>query len=396
LPVHVHDFYHVVSKGTDILKKLAIVLPVIAIAGAAIWWQTRPEPLQVWTAKAEFGPVEQTVSNTRAGTIKACRRSKLSMRMGGVVDKLEVRKGDHVEAGQLLLELWSQDQTAGLGQVRAALDAARQSEQQACVLADRSQREYERLKTLAARKLVAVDMVDNAQSNARAQKNGCNAAKAQVESAQAQVTMQESVLERFQLRAPFAGVVAEINGEIGEYITPSPPGVATPPAVDLIDTSCLYATAPIDEVDAAALKLGMPVTITLDAFRGREFRGQLTRIAPYVVDLEKQARTVDVDVKFDKVPEDVALLIGYSADVTIILDSRQHVLRVPSESLISNKHIWVLDTATGLLHKREVKTGIGNFTNTEIVGGLSEGDVIVRSPDQPGIAEGVSATVRSE
>lgn len=378
------------------MKKLAIVLPVIAIAGAAIWWQTRPEPLQVWTAKAEYGQVEQTVSNTRAGTIKACRRSKLSMRTGGVVDKLEVKKGDHVQAGQLLLELWSQDQTAGVGQARAALDAARQSEQQACVLADRSKREYERLKTLAARKLVAVDMVDNAQSNARAQMNGCNAAKAQVESAQAQVTMQESVLERSQLRAPFAGVVAEINGEIGEYITPSPPGVATPPAVDLIDTSCLYATAPIDEVDAAALKLGMPVVITLDAFRGREFRGQLTRIAPYVVDLEKQARTVDVDVKFDQVPDDVALLIGYSADVTIILDSRPRALRVPSEALISNKHIWVLDAGDGVLHKREVKTGIGNFTYTEIASGLKEGDVVVRSPDQPGIAEGAPATARSE
>jgi len=378
------------------LKKLAIVLPVIAIAGAAIWWQTRPEPLQVWTSKAEFGQVEQTVSNTRAGTIKACRRSKLSMRMGGVVDKLEVKKGDRVEAGQLLLELWSQDQTAGVGQVKAALDAARHAQQQACTLADRSQREYERLKTLAARKLVSVDMVDNAQSNARAQMDGCNGAKAQIDSAQAQVNMQESVLDRFQLRAPFAGVIAEINGEIGEYITPSPPGVATPPAVDLIDTSCLYATAPIDEVDAAALKLGMPVTITLDAFRGREFHGKLTRIAPYVMDLEKQARTVDVDVKFDQVPDDVALLIGYSADVTIILDSRPRVLRVPSEALISNKDVWMLDTVAGVLHKREVKTGIGNFTYTEIASGLNEGEIIVRSPDQPGIAENAPAIARSE
>lgn len=378
------------------MKKLAIVLPVLVIAGVAIWWQTRPEPLKVWTAKADYGQVAQTVSNTRAGTIKACRRSKLSMRTGGVVDKLAVKKGDRVEAGQLLLELWSQDQTAGVGQVKAALDAARHTELQACVLADRSQREYQRLKILAERKLVAVDMVDNAQSNARAQKDGCNAAKSQVESAQAQLKMQESVLERSQLRAPFAGVVAEINGEVGEYITPSPPGVATPPAVDLIDTSCLYATAPIDEVDAAALKLGMPVTITLDAFRGREFKGVLTRIAPYVMDLEKQARTVDVDVRFDQVPDEVALLIGYSADVTIILESRPRVLRVPSEALISNKHIWVLDAATGLLHKREVKTGIGNFTYTEIVSGLNEGDLVVRSPDQPGIAEGEPAFARSE
>src|SRR5262249_39295789 len=152
-------------------------------------------------------------------------------------------------------------------------------------------------------------------------------------SAAAQLTMQQSLLERFQLRAPFSGVVAEINGEIGEYVTPSPPGVPTPRAVDLIDTSCLYVTAPIDEVDAAALKLGMPVKITLDAFRGREFAGKLTRIAPYVLDLEKQARTVDVDVRFDTVPADIDLLIGYSADVTIVLNSLPRVLRIPSEAL---------------------------------------------------------------
>lgn len=378
------------------MKKLALLVPVVVVAGAVIWWQTRPEPLQVWTTKVEYGAVESTVSNTRAGTIKACRRSKLSMRMGGVVDKLLVKKGDRVTSGQLLLALWNQDQTAGVEQARAALDAARHSEQQACGLAERSSREYQRIKTLAARKLVADDMVDNAQSNARAQQDGCKAARSQVESAQAQLEMQQSVLDRFELRAPFDGVVAEINGEIGEYITPSPPGVATPPAVDLIDTSCLYATAPIDEVDAAALRLDLPVRITLDAFRGREFEGRLTRIAPYVVDLEKQARTVDIDVKFDQVPDDVALLIGYSADVTILLDRRERTLRIPSEALISDHHVWVLDTQTNTLHKREVKTGIGNFTYTEIVSGLKEGDIVVRSPDQPGIAEGELAYQRSE
>ncbi|MDB6061371.1 MAG: Membrane-fusion protein, partial [Verrucomicrobiaceae bacterium] len=205
----------------------------------------------------------------------------------------------------------------------------------------------------------------------------------------------KAVLERFQLRAPFAGVVAEINGEIGEYVTPSPPGVATPPAVDLIDTSCLYATAPIDEVDAAALKLGMPVKITLDAFRGREFAGKLTRIAPYVLDLEKQARTVDVDVRFDQVPGDVSLLIGYSADVTIVLNNLPRVLRVPTEALFNNNQVWMLD-GDSKLRKRELQLGIGNFTFTEVRSGLKEGDAVVRSPDQPGLLDGAHATVKAE
>lgn len=377
------------------MKKIAVIVAVILLA--AIWaWRARPAPLQVWVTKAEYGAVEKTVSNTRAGTIKACRRSKLSMPMGGVVDKLLVQKGDRVETGQLLLELWDRDHHASLQQAQATVNSAEHSQQQVCVMAERSARESQRLQSLSERKLISVDAADNAQSNALAQRGACAAAKAQVESARAQVATQQAVLERFQLRAPFAGVVAEINGELGEYVTPSPPGVATPPAVDLIDTSCLYATAPIDEVDAAALRLGMPVKVTLDAFRDREFSGKLTRIAPYVLDLEKQARTVDVDVRFDEVPQDVVLLIGYSADVTIVLQKSERVLRVPTEALVNSDYVWVLDAKAGVLNKRQLQLGIGNFTSTEVRGGLQEGDLVVRSPDQPGIREGISAESKHE
>ena len=89
---------------------------------------------------------------------------------------------------------------------------------------------------------------------------------------------QRALLDQATLRAPFAGIVAQINGEVGEFVTPSPPGIPTPPAVDLIDDSCLYVEAPIDEVDAARVKSGMPVRISLDAFRGQSFAGTVTRI----------------------------------------------------------------------------------------------------------------------
>lgn len=377
------------------MKKVLIAVGVVVFLIIVAAVRMRPDPVAVWVAKAEVGAVEKTVANTRAGTIKACRRSKLSMPMGGVVDKLLVKKGDRVESGQLLLELWNRDRYAEVEAAQAALNAAKNSQQQVCVMAERSARESQRLQTLAERKLISVDAADNAVSNAAAQKGACAAAQSQASSAAAQLDMQKALLERFQLRAPFAGVIAEINGEIGEYVTPSPPGVATPPAVDLIDTSCLYATAPIDEVDAAELKLGMPVRITLDAFRGREFAGKLTRIAPYVLDLEKQARTVDVDVRFDTVPDDVALLIGYSADVTIVLQNLPRVLRIPSEALFANNQIWVLDDKDAL-RKRELQLGVGNFTFTEVRGGLKEGERVVRNPDQPGLKDGAKATIKKD
>lgn len=93
--------------------------------------------------------------------------------------------------------------------------------------------------------------------------------------AAASLEMNRALLAQTRLHAPFAGIVAEINGEVGEYVTPSPPGIPMPPAVDLIDYSCLYVRAPIDEVDAGRLQTGLRARITLDAFGGRHFEGRL-------------------------------------------------------------------------------------------------------------------------
>ena len=89
----------------------------------------------------------------------------------------------------------------------------------------------------------------------------------------AQVEVATARLERTLLRAPFDGVIAEINGELGEFVTPSPVGIPTPPTVDLIDSTCLYISAPIDEVDAPAVRIGQQALITMDAFPGRKFPG---------------------------------------------------------------------------------------------------------------------------
>lgn len=375
-------------------KPIVVGIVVVGALALLIGWSMRPEPLAVTVVTAERGEVEATVANTRAGTIKACRRAGVSMPIGGVVDRLLVDEGDRVETGQLMLELWNRDRRAEVLRSEAALLAARHAREQSCVMARRGEREAQRQETLLARKLASEDLVDNARSNALAARGACEAAAAQIDVAEAQLESARAFLDRTQLKAPFTGVVAEINGEVGEYITPSPPGVATPAAVDLIDTSCLYVTAPIDEVDAAALRIGLPVRVTLDAFRGRSFDARLTRIAPYVVDLEKQARTVDIDVKLDAPPEDVVLLVGYSADVTVVLDRRADVLRVPTEALVEEKRVWVVEK--GRLQQRELQLGIGNWTWSEVVGGLSAGDRVVRSPDQPGIAEGVAAVARND
>lgn len=368
-------------------KTLLIVVSIFVVA--AIYWQlNREELIAVRLTKVEQGRVEATVANTRAGTIKACHRSRLSMPIGGQVADLLVDEGDQVEKGQVLIQLWNDDQQARVAEAKTRVIIAQGSVKESCHNAALDARELKRKKGLAAKKLVSEEVLDAAQTRASVSSFACAKARAGVETTQATLALQRALFEKTRLRAPFAGVVAEINGEVGEYITPSPPGVATPPAVDLIALDCLYVSAPIDEVDAAAIELNMPARISLDAFRGRIFKGRVSRIAPYVKEFEKQARTVDVEVAFDDLPEDLTLLIGYSADIEIILNQRESALRIPTETVIDDNRVLLYDTATGLLSYRQFKPGLSNWTSTEVVEGLSEGDEILLSLDTEGAVDG--------
>jgi HlyD family secretion protein len=148
----------------------------------------------------------------------------------------------------------------------------------------------------------------------------------------------------------------------------------------------MFVSAPIDEVDASEVKVGQTARITLDAIKGKTFAGKVKRIAPYVLELEKQARTVEVEVAFDKPPTAENLLVGYSADVEIVHDSHANVLYIPTQALLEGNRVLIY--RDGVLEDRTVTAGLANWDRTEITSGLNEGDQIVLSLDQAGVKAG--------
>lgn len=374
------------SKRKKIVLTVAVLLALLVVGSRL----RKPEALPVPVVTIERGTVESTVANTRAGTIKACRRSELSVSLGGTVEKLNVKKGDRVTAGETLLQLRNDDRAAAVAQAEASVSAAIHQQKEACLRAGQDARENQRAKSLYEKRLISSTQAETANTLATTTQQACEAAKAQVKVNQANADLARTHYDLTFLRAPYDGVVVEVNSELGEYVTPSPSGVLTKPAVEILDDSCLYVTAPIDEVDARAVRVGQQARVTMDAFRGQQFSGQITRVAPYVVEVEKQARTVDVDVRLDNFPKDVPLLVGYSADIEVILNEKKNVLRVPSEAIIDKKFVYVLGK-DGVLHRQEFSPGLSNWTMTEAVSGLNEGDSIVLAPDRPGVKDGVAA-----
>ena len=373
------------------IRRTLITLAIIAALVAVFWWIGRPKPVAVTIKEIDRGKVELTIANTRAGTIEACQRAKLSTILGGRIEALPIKEGDRVKKGQLLMKLWNDDQQAQSTLAATQVVTARQHVNDMCAQAANAEREANRQTSLREKGFVSTSREDSARTDAQARRAACDAAKADIVQFQAKVKATRVEQGRTILYAPFDGTVAKIVGEVGEYSTPSPPGIPMPPAVDLIDDSCLYVKAPMDEVDAPKIKAGQPVRISLDALPKQSFPGKVRRVAPYVSAVEKQARTVDIEADFNAPDEPGKLLVGYSADIEVILAVRDDVVRVPTSALLEGRSVLVAGPE-GKLEERKVKTGLANWEFTEVLEGLNAGERVVTSLERVGVKAGAHYT----
>lgn len=365
---------------------------VVFVALRLTVFATKPIPISAYVVKP--GLVEDTVTNSKAGTVKTRKRASLSPETGGRVIYIGAREGQRVKAGDLLLRLQNTDARASLSLSERAQESAVASMHEACTAADLAQREVERTRSLKEQGIVSPSTLDRSENDWKMAQARCQAAQADTKRVQASVEVANASLQKTELRAPFDGVVSQLHTEVGEWVTPSPPGIPIPPVIDLLDNENIYIEAPMDETDTGKLRPGLPVRITLDPFPGKSFPGKLSRIAPFVLDVAGQSRTVDIEAEFDDPSSAAKLLPGTSADVEIILQSRDNVLRIPTYSLLEGNLVLLIQEDR--LVKRTVKTGLRNWEFVEITDGLKNGDRIAASLERAEVKDGALVTVASE
>ena len=166
--------------------------------------------------------------------------------------------------------------------------------------------------------------------------------------------------------------------------------MASPMAlVQLIQDEGLYIKAPFDEANASEIKVGQKVRIGVDAFRGIDFPGRVTFIAPTVSRNLDLSRTFEIDVAIEEGAE--KFISGMSADVIVIADEKEDVLYVPMEALIREEYAYVIENGRAVAH--DVKLGVGNWQTREVVEGLREGDRVITSVGIKELKDGVKVNV---
>jgi len=292
--------------------------------------------------------VEATVSSVNSGTVRAEGNTELAFGTVGRVKEVNVKLGDSVRAGQILAQVENDDLTSRL---QSALE------------------EYERSQRLS-------------KSDAMS-KSGVTQARANYDAA---VTAYEKSL----IKAPYDGVVAELNLEVGELsqitaVIPQAP-------IRIVDVKPRYVRAEIDEVDLPKVKAGLPARVKILAIRKEPFKARVRKVVPFVSSIREQDRTSEIELDIDS--EGLVLPAGASADVEVITDTKDDVLTVTSRALLGrgeDRYVYVL--AGSKIKKTPVRIGIYGYTVSEIASGLSPSDEVVLPSDKFELTDGLRVAV---
>ena len=375
------------------LQRLAVVAAIVVAVIALRSTVFRDDPIEVEVFESERGRVESTVVNSRAGTVESRLRAGMSPGISGLVAAIPVEKGGRVEARQPLLRLDDAEHRANVLLAESALEAARASAEEACLSAEQAGRDLRRTRGLFARDLASDQELEDAQTRAGIATIECEAARARARREEASLESSQATLAKTVMRAPFDGVVLDVTTEVGEWISPSPPGVMIPAVIDVIAPDSLFVSAPIDEADVAEVRFGQPCRITLDAYRDRSFSGRITYVASSVRTDREESRTLRVEAEFLEQDLPTNLLPGLSADLEIILTAHDDVLRIPTYALVEGDRALVVED--GRLVSHDLEIGLRNWEYVEVVDGLQEGDRVVTSLDRPEVVAGARVTVRN-
>ncbi|MDR7433510.1 MAG: efflux RND transporter periplasmic adaptor subunit [Armatimonadota bacterium] len=212
------------------------------------------------------------------------------------------------------------------------------------------------------------------------------ASEAQVAQASEAVQAARGRLQDALVTAPFRGVITRLLAEVGQVVTP---GV---PLLSIADLSEVWVNADIDEADLGKIRTGQRVEVTADAFPGRKFKGQITRLGR-AVEIRPAARIARARIDLSG---PTPLLPGMSVDVDIVVQSKEDALQIPLDALIESEgNTKVFVVSNGVVRARKIQIGLRGVDKVEVVEGLEPGELVVIGGLQ-NLRDGERVTIREE
>jgi HlyD family secretion protein len=361
---------------------ISMFVALAALAGGGWWWYSKNQAAaqpQLRTGKIERGTLTATVA--ASGTLAATVQVQVSSQVSGQIREVLADFNSEVKKGQVLARIDPETFEYRVRQAEADVEAARAQVgvQQATVMArksdlarniinrDEARRDFDRKTELVERNFISIVERDKAGAVFRALEQDVASSQAQIELAEAQVRNARSTvqqreallasarvdLSRTIIRAPVDGVVIKRSIEPGQTVAVS----LAAPELFLIARNLrdMQVEVSIDEAEVSRLRVGQKATFTVDAFPGRTFEGAITQVRKASLNVQN---VITYTALVSASNDNQTLLPGMTANVRVITDVREGVLKVPNASLRFKPPGWTEPPKTSALEAGPLRAAL--------------------------------------
>jgi RND family efflux transporter MFP subunit len=350
---------------TPIVKKLALaaLAAAVVVAAACKKEAATAAPDQAFGAapvkvlKAARERITEKITYT--GTLEALNKINITPETGGKIARIHVEAGDRVAKGQLLAELETESIRLQVRQAEAGVAVAEAGYADAL-------KNKERMDRLIKESAVSEQQREKVQL-------AFDAAAAQLEQARAALNLARHVLDQSLMKAPFSGVIASKNAEVGDVINPMMGGGyggGASGVLTLVDYGTIKLAVAVSSEDIGRVRKGQEAVLRIGSLPGREFRG-----AVRVVNLTADPQTKKFGVEVHVPNPDAALRPGTFGDLVFEVQSHENALVVPQTAILEGSYVFVVEAGKAV--RRDVALGIQNTTMVEILSGLADGEAVV-------------------
>ncbi|MDA8078630.1 MAG: efflux RND transporter periplasmic adaptor subunit [Nitrospiraceae bacterium] len=369
---------------------IGIVILVILGTGAFFLFRSKGSGPQFRTEKASRGDIVAGV--TASGTVNAVTTVLVGTQVSGTVKAIFADFNSRVKKDQLIAQIDPALFEAQVDQARANVVAAKANLSKSEVAVVDTQRTLERNRRLFSKNLIARSDLDTAEINYDSARAQVNANKAQVEQAAAALRTAETNLRYTRILSPVDGIVVSRNVDVGQTVAAS---FQTPTLFNIAqDLTKMQIDSSVAEADIGKIKVGQPVEFTVDAYPDSPFKGSVSAVRNAPINVQN---VVTYDVVINVANPELKLKPGMTANVSIVIDSKKDVVRIPNAALrfrptekrgkAETKQkggaVWIVEDNKP--KRISVTTGISDGNNTELVSdSVKEGqELIVESLARP-------------
>jgi RND family efflux transporter MFP subunit len=351
------------------VKRVLLIVVLAALVAGGIWLVRNK--LVLSTSESAQAPVETAATETRAieelvravGEVVAAEATDIKSEISGRIQKLNVKGGDKVKAGDVLLEIDADD-------VKAELEAVNLSIEASGIRQERAQMDFDRKKALRAEKFLMEKDLTEADIELRLAHNA-------LEGDRARQKVSQIKLAKSTIRAPHDGIVLNLKVRDGVVITGAETAGETSLLMQIADTSQLQVQSDINEVDVIKVTVGASARVTFDSVPGAVAEATVDTLA-----LSAQPRDKDKSIRVFPMtlvlkPTDAPIKPGITASIVISTAQKEKALAVPVSAIfVEEGRVFVYAKNGGGFEVRPVQTGISDTVYMEVKGGLKEGDEV--------------------